>query len=71
MWAVIKADIIQTVTKVCTIVLHDVSVSTEIRAKRAEAIFALGVELVKGEASVNEGLEEMLAKMCPAAAPSI
>ena len=63
MWAVTKADVQQTLTNVCTRVMHDHSVSTETRAKRARALLILGEEYCKCGVLASIGLDDFLKRM--------
>ena len=63
MWAVTKADVQQTLTNVCTRVMHDHSVSSDNRARRARALLILGEEYCKCGVAAHIGLEDFLNRM--------
>lgn len=53
----------QTLANVCTRVLHDHSISTDARAKRAQALLMLGQEFCKCGVPASEGIENFLNRM--------
>jgi len=63
MWSVTKADVQQTLANVCTRVMHDHSITTESRARRAKALLLLGEEYCKCAVPVGSGIEDFLEKM--------
>jgi hypothetical protein len=59
-WQLTKMDIVNTVNNICNKVLHDHSVTTEVRNKRSIALMKLGNIYSKKSKSSQEGIEDLL-----------